>query len=149
MPSDSAFTISWEWLCDWWLICSKGVASPLWALSFASSLCHRLEVAICASWVLQLTQISVMSLMLQQGTSLIATVIKAIVSHISDCPSDLGVYQELQAKRLTGWFRLPLPYLLWQISHVWPSVAIPMLCSKLRTCRVSPQTTILSNVQNK
>lgn len=65
------------------------------------------------------------------------------------CPSDLGVSQELEAMRLTSWLRLPLPYLLCQISHVWPSTAMPMLCSKFRICRVSPQTTILSNVQNK
>lgn len=65
------------------------------------------------------------------------------------CPLSLSVSQELEAMKLTGWFRLPLLHILCQISHVWPSMAIPMLCSKLRTCRVSPQTTILSKVQNK
>lgn len=49
---------------------------------FASSLCPTLEVAICASGVLPLTQIFHMLLMLGQGTSLTATVIKAIGSHI-------------------------------------------------------------------
>lgn len=60
-----------------------------------------------------------------------------------------GVSQEWSAMRLTSWFRSPLPCLLCQVSHVWPRVAIPMLCSELRTCRGSPQTTILSNVQNR
>lgn len=60
-----------------------------------------------------------------------------------------GVSQESGAMRLTNWFKLPLPYLLCQVSHVWPSVAISMLCSELRTHRGSPQTPILSNVQNK
>lgn len=116
---------------------------------FASSLCPRLEVAICASGVLLLTK-SHMSLMLGQGTSLIATVIKATASHISDSVLQVLVFsQELEAMRLTSCFRLPLPNLLCQVSHVWSSMAIPMLCSKLRTRRVHPQTTILSNVQNK
>lgn len=62
----------------------QGSGIPFVSPQFAFSLHLRLEVAICASKVLPLTQISAMSLMLGQGTSLISTVIKVIASHISD-----------------------------------------------------------------